>query len=284
MGKNNRRFIFFLRSRRQVVAFLFVMILLGSCSLKWWYEQSDWIMLWRIDLYFDLDRNQSNKVESRLKDLLHQHRKQIVPEHLKFLRGIQERAGDKLSDQEIKWFLEEVQRQYQLIVQHIVHDVALFYSSLTPEQINYYEKEVLKDNEKHEEILRLSVDERQQKKAERTTETLSDWFGGFSDEQEKLIKQQLVTLPDTYEEWYSQRLDRQRIFLLYLREQKGPQILENTLRGWFLNKTFFRFMDNPNMIKVFHNIDDLVTAQQRKHFLDKVQTWIDDFSALTNQK
>ena len=270
---------------RQLAILLFIVTLLGSCSMKWWYEQSDWIMLWKIDLYFDLDRNQSDKVESRIKDLLLQHRKQIIPEHIKFLKGVQKRAVDKLSDQEIEWFLAGIQQQIKVIVQHVVKDVAFFYSSLTPEQIQHYREEILEDNENIEEQLALASEKRRLKKAENITETLGDWFGGLSDVQERQFIRQLLTIPDTYEQWYRERLRRQRLFLQYLREHKGPKILEETLRDWFLIQTPKKWTaNNPVIIKIFRNIDGMVTIKQRKHFRDKLQTWIDDFSSLTNHE
>ena len=76
---------------------------LAGCSLTTGYRYADRVILWKLDHYFDLNRDQRQDLARRLTPLLDRHRHEALPQYEAFLKEIRERVKRGLTGSDIDW-------------------------------------------------------------------------------------------------------------------------------------------------------------------------------------
>jgi len=257
-----------------------VLFLASGCGVKWWYGQSEYLLRYRINQYFDTTTQQADFISRQFKAHLKWHRHEGIPVHINFLVSTQKILADGLTLTEIDWFFEQYHEQLRLIVERLSSDSVQFISLLSREQIDHFSAWRKQENEKYEERLKMSREERLVARAEKTIEFLEDWLGSLSDSQEAEIKKMSLNLPDTFESWYKKKVQQQQQFISVLREHSSSKEIRQALHHFMLPPKEKSAGSSEPLFEMVLAVDRMVTLKQRQHLLDKLQIWIDDLGEL----
>lgn len=274
-------------SGRKLSTILAIVVLstLYGCGVKWWYGQMDYLIRFRMDQYFDTTTQQADFISAEFKKHLLWHRYEGIPIHLDFLVATQKHLADGITRPEISWFLNQYREQMRLLVDRLLTDSVQFLTLLDTKQIDYFSEWQKEDNEKYAERLKMSREERLELRAEKTIESLEDWLGSLSDSQEAEITKLSLQLPDSFESWYQQKVQRQQQFISVLRKNNGKEEIREALYRFLLptDKNSSNGLSEP-VIEMVLAIDRLATPAQRQHLSDKIQEWVDDLSEINRFK
>jgi hypothetical protein len=267
------------------ILLLATLLALSGCGFRWWYAKADYLLQRKIDQYIDLSNEQKHFVKPRLQKHLDWHRIEMIPRHIAFLEQTRDGVLDGVTIDEIHWFSSEYRRQVRRLIGQLAHDSVQLFKTLTPTQIDLFEKRLVEDNTEYEAQRAMTAEQRRERRAEKTVKELKDWLGSLNPEQEKAIVEMSRNLPDNFDEWYQQRLNRQRFFIETLRQKSADSDIE---------AAFFTLMnvDNPDppepipppMVSMILAIDRLATPKQRQNVADKLQSWIDDLQHVLEKR
>ncbi len=263
----------------------YLLFSLASCnSTKIFYDYGDILVSWQVDNYFDLTNEQEEWIEGKIISNLDWHRKNELPDYKLFLVEIKELARDGITMKDLNLIFLKFEKKRDKIFEKITPDIALFLNNLSSNQINYFEKKILEDNEELMEELG-SDQNRLKKRKEYFFKQMEDWFG-------ELSKNQISKLSKLQNKWYRDssnlsknrmlyRLKSQRQFLSLLRSNPDKTTLEKWLREWTSNwtnnanpKRKKRILKNKKRIL---EVNKILTAEQRLFALKELDSWIKVF-------
>lgn len=259
-----------------LIGFLF----LASCSpIKLGYDYVDWVILWKLDDFFELTSEQKEFLNPQVDQLLNWHKTNELPLYVSLLRQVQEKAQDRLTEAELDWIYNQTEKLGDRMVKHVAPDFAVFLASLEEEQIERFSKSFLQMDEQ----LKLSSDESQEKLAEATIERAEEWLGNLSDDQKEQITQLRESIPDISAERLDNREKMMGTLVVFLRQRADAKAIEEKL---------LELMDFESTSSVEYDqlaaaqrkasnnmllaIDQMLTHSQRTHFLQKLDNLIED--------
>lgn len=263
--------------------------MLASCMPTVLYRHADRLVLWKIDEYVDLTSDQKVFARARLKDLLAQHRKGVLPVYERFLIQIKEHSADGLDREELDWMFSTYQQLRADLLRRIMPDGVALVSSLTDRQVGYLEHMFQRDHEKALRKLQEDRHSRLSRRASTTLDWLKDWFGTWTKDQQQRIKELSIALPDLSTARLEYQGERQHDLIRFLQSTKDQKALSGYLEHWLLFPEQSVPPDYQHAVEAMTNavkdmvltIDRMITAQQRAHALAKLQRLIDDVHALT---
>ena len=134
--------------------------LLGSCNtLYLGYNNLNWLTRWRLDSYLDLTSEQDRWLNVQLAEHIAWHRKEELPQYVDFLRDIQTKARDGLTQGEWREGLEKVELGWKRILDRLRPDAAKLLADLDPDQVEELKSEFQEENEEIAERLSEPVAE-----------------------------------------------------------------------------------------------------------------------------
>jgi hypothetical protein len=261
---------------------------LTGCSLATTYRYADRIVLWKLDHYFDLNRDQRHDVAKRLAPLLDRHRHEALPQYETFLREVRQRVERGLSGPDVEWAYATYDRLRTNLFERLVADSGVFLASVDARQVRSFESALEKDHAKAERLTHTSASERLNKRAEATLDWLKDWLGPLTKEQREQIRQWSLALPDTQQVWLAYRQQRQQELLTLLHQPRTPERTAQELRTMFVNHDQTAPQSYQNAVRQMREnaktmalaIDQQVTPEQRRHAVAKLQRLIDQIHDL----
>ena len=280
-------------ARTAAAAALALAALAGCSTVRIGYSQLDTLALWRVDRYFDLDDAQEEVFRTRFRRLHQWHRYDQLPDYADFLAQAKLRLERGLTDEDVHWFLEGLQRRYAIIVERGSDDAAAILLSLTPRQIEFAQERWRRINERFasEYQIGAGIDEQRRASARRTIEMCRDWFGSLSVAQEQMIRERVAQMEMIGPLRQQDRMRRQREFLKLMQLRKDPEAFKAKLRHWLVHWDAGR---SPEYEKVFARsreqrialliaLDRSLTPHQRSMAAGRLQDYIDDFRALSER-
>jgi hypothetical protein len=266
-----------------------VVLIAAACALNTTYRYADWLVLWKINQYFDLNREQKNALAGQLKMHLAHHRKEALPVYVSFLSELRDRVRERVTRRDLEWMFATYDRLRADLFEGFVTDGTAFLVSVDEEQIRNLEQRFKKDNDKAEKLLQESVKERLAERADSTLELLHDWLGPLSKEQERRITELSLALPDTQPLRLKFHRERQQILMQLLRPPRDRDAIAQALRDWVVfperreSPAFRQALQQMRLaiIDMALAIDPMLTRKQREHALRKLQELIDDIKGLS---
>ena len=287
MSMYPRRVDFLANRLKQAGVWLLVGLLIG-CSPTFAYRHADWLILWKIDDYFDLTGEQKAFLRGRLKEVLARHRHEALPVYERFLTEIKKKSSDGLNRDEVDWVFSTYQQLRADLFERIVADGTFFLTSVDTQQTRHLEEAFREDNARAEHLVNETAETRLAKRATATLNWLKDWLGTLTLEQKNRIAALSVTLPDIEPVWVQYQKQRQQEILNLLRSTPSSQAVSQQLRDWLL---FPERSAPPDYRRAFEHmriavkemvlsVDGMITPQQRARALARLQDLINDVHAL----
>jgi Family of unknown function (DUF6279) len=281
--------------RFAIVLLAATLLLAGGCSMfKLAYNNVDVAINWLLDGYFDLQAEQHALLKARVESLQTWHRKQALPEYIEGLKAAQQRARNPITHDDINWFIDVSMRHYVRLIEQAAPGAADLLVTLSPEQIKAMQNKNARNNKKFTKEHKLdgTPDEQRDARAKRMIEVAEDWVGNLSSEQEARIKQTVREWPLYYSLSIANRERRQRELVSLIQNYRDASTLGPLLAEWAQNFEQGRAPEyaalaqenKQRTMDLVLQIDRMLTPKQRVHFIDKLQTYIRDFSALSQSK
>lgn len=280
----------------RLAACILCLLLAGGCSMvRVGYGHLDSVVVWMAHDYFDLHAEQRDAFAQRFERLHAWHRSEQLPEYARFLENVQQRARRGLTAADVLWMIDGFRQRYTRIAAHGAADAADLLATLSQEQIDTFKKQIDKNNRKflREHSSEGTETERRKAVERQMLAQLRDWLGQLSDAQEARVIVMLQTAPLTDKLRHEDRLRRQRDFLALLELRRGDRkIFAQRVRDWLEHREAGR---SPVQVQSFDEswrkraelyaaVDRMLTPEQRKHLLHRLQDYIDDFRELAARR
>lgn len=281
-------------SVRALLAALLLLALSGCSTLRVVYNQADNILLWMAHDYFELEPTQRQEFNARLEPLLKWHRQEALPDYVRFLSEVKKRGEQPYTREDALWMVAGVKARFATLAQKGAPDAAEMLANLTPENFQALEKQFAKVNQKFVREYKLNGSREEQRRArqERTLKRIRDWTGPLTHSQENRIAALNEQIPHTDHLRHQDRQRRQKEFLALLKQRQNKAEFVRVLTPWLADWEKGRAPEvaqalNDSIekrIAMYLEIERLLTPQQRVHVLQKIQSYIEDLSALTAQR
>jgi len=273
------------------LACLLLLGLLTGCSvLSIAYDYADWIVLWRLDHYFNTSPEQEEYLQDRVGRLHQWHRTQELPLYADFLRHIQEEVKIGLSPES----LETLWRDYQDLRAHLAEQLAFhgaqFLLNLQTEQHAYFRTVLQQENQALRKEVGDTPEERVMHRIDSVLDILEFWVGNVTIEQVAAVKSFMQHFPDTTQEYLLYREFRQQQLLDILAQVKDATLIEHHVARWMnasgqdnaspYSEGVQRWQDAVK--RVIIHIDHILTPRQRHHAVKKLQQFIDELDRLSH--
>jgi hypothetical protein len=273
---------------------VFVVLLnLTSCSFtQLAYNYGDFLLLRQIDRYFQVDSQQKVFLKQQLKQFFAWHRQAELPLYAKLLSELKTKAQDGVTQEELEWAFAQFEARRRELFLYLLPTAATFFTTLQPQQLDYFEKEFVKAVPPDQPALSDSDQQRRlEERSEKTIDKMQDWFGRLTDGQIFRIQNLSFALPDVKQEWIDYRETRRREFVTFLRQNPSAEAIIAYLKPWlihpreaYLPQYKAKFLEMEAAVKtMILQVDKLITASQRKKALKRLSGYIKDFKKLSRQ-
>ena len=212
-----------------------IMVALTSCSFTTTaYRYADRLIVWKLDRYFDLNRDQRHELAQRLTPLLDRHRHEALPQYETFLREIRQRVEQGLTGPDVDWAYATYDRLRTDLFERIVADSGAFLASVEARQVRTFESAVQQDNAKAVHLVQTPAPERLKERAQSTLDVVKDWLGRLTKEQQAQIREWSLTLPDVEPMWVASQQQRRQELVTLLHQPRTSDRIARELRSMFV--------------------------------------------------
>ncbi len=261
-----------------------IVVALAGCSLTTTaYRYADRIILWKLDHYFSLNRDQRQDVAQRLTPLLEKHRHEALPQYETFLQEIRQRVERGLTGSDIDWAYTTYDRLRADLLERLVADTGVFLASVDTKQVRVFESTLQKDTIQAARVVQISTPERLNKRVEATLDLVKDWLGPLTKGQKSQIREWSLALPDVEPMWVAYQQQRRQELVTLLHQPRTPERIARELRAMFVyhdqtapqayQSAVSQMRENAKAMALA--IDRGVTPEQRRHAVSKLQRLID---------
>jgi hypothetical protein len=274
---------------RRLLSVLVIWPLLVSCSaIQITYSTADWILLWKLDSYFDLSASQKEYLDQEIKKFHGWHRYRQLPVYSQFLLQIDQFWENGLSQAELETIFASVDHFRVLLANQASPPGAIFLSTVTPAQIQHFQEVLDREHRRLVAKIGKNSEEHLTNRMDSTLKTLASWLGDMSVDQETSIRQWIGEFPDMADVWLAHRKNRQSSLVELLRTSHDALSLQQGLSPWLADS---KAGGTPEYLlasrewregvqKVVLQIDQILTPDQRAHFSKKLQGLIRDIKDL----
>ena len=281
--------------RFRVLCLLAVMVALAACSsIKFAYNQGDTLLYWFVDAYVDLDSEQAGPVKEDIGQLIKWHRKTQLRDYSQFLVKAQGQLAGNITHADLKADYKDIKARTETLAYKALPELTDLALTVKPEQIANIEEKFRKNNDTYrKKFVAIDNDKKQKLRYKKSMEQYELWFGGFSSDQEAVLRKASDARPLDNQVWLDERIIRQKKIISVLREIQAKKLgkeATSALLGNLLKDIFGRF-DSPERKPFFDAYIDstinltltaikIATPAQKAHAQKRMQGWIDDFKVL----
>ena len=260
------------------------LLLLAECksgmAFRVAYNNAPFLVMNRIDSYFDLTSDQERYLKPRLTRLHAWHKKNQMPSLLSFIEDAKTRSADGLSRGELDWAYGKTQSFTDQAVRRGVDDAAGFLATVDERQVGHLAGKMKEYNKELEEYVALPVAERRKQREAKLLKSMRDWVGDLRPDQERKVIALSRTMPETADTYLRYRRERQQQFLALLRSKPGKQKIRQQLVNWSINRNRYypayykrqRDAWEKRFREVVLEVDATLTPEQRKRASSRIDS------------
>jgi hypothetical protein len=275
-------------SKKKII-FIFIILFSISCSTtKVFYNYADLLLLNWVESYVELSEKQRSELNVKVENFFIWHRKSELPKIIIFLEELKVRYGDGINKQDIIWIRSESKIIWKRTLYYAEKDIVSLLLTITDNQVlQAKEKLANKEDDWLVEQSIMSSDELRTHILGRTYKFVEEFLGSLEPIQKQQIKKWIEPDPN----WVAIRLRNREKFQGYLIELlKSKKTLNQNIHSWISYPESHWADEFKNVIEVKRQewetitimIDKISLPRQRKHFLDKLDEYIEDFNDLAD--
>lgn len=274
---------------RLVLVALLASTLLGGCVIRVVYNQLDWLTLWYVDDYVDLDRAQEEQARSLITQTLRWHRATQLPRYAALARTILAGIDAPVSEAFVADRYAEVVVLWDEFLQQVCPDVAALLKTLSDRQVGeLFARLAEKNEELEDDYSGTDSEERRIKQSKAIIRMFRRFTGRLNPAQEVLIRSETEKSHDLSADWLRRRAAWQEAFRVLMDGRKVDPGFEARFTNLVLNPNQFdspgyRELVQENQQRFFRLVADVLgtlTPAQEEHLKRRFTTDANDFDAL----
>ncbi len=266
---------------------LLSLLFLLSCNYYTWaYNHAEWILSWKLHHYLDLTAKQKPLAQAQMNTLANWHRSSQLPKLKKAVRRARKYLRQKKYAPGVKESIAAYKNLRDNLYQGFIQALVPILMELNPQQIDHLQEILEEENQEIRESLDDPAPERLAKRVAGFKSTLEDWLGDLSGQQNKMVEELFLRLPELKPLRLRYRKEQQAHFFAALRQK--PEI--NALGGRLLKIWVQRPPQDPygraliqssKTYEIFLiHLLKTTSPQQRSHLLKKMETLEKDLHSL----
>ncbi|MGX1926756.1 DUF6279 family lipoprotein [Vibrio sp. NH-7] len=177
-------------------------LLLVGCGTKFVYNNMDWLLIDYLEDYVDLNSDQESLIEQRVALLSEWHRSEEIPNYVEHLDELMTLDLKNLTAAQLNAQEEKLRAHTDRIVKRVAPDLAQLIHKLSDEQVDELMDNIRVRHSKYKaKYSQLNEEEVRQVYAERIAESMENWLGRLTKDQERLVEQWSNDLQITTSDW-----------------------------------------------------------------------------------
>jgi len=277
---------------RLALTTILVAVLISGCVVRIVYNQLDWLTLWYVDDYFELDKTQKAEARELIGETLAWHRSTQLPHYASLSRAIRDRVGQPVPEPFIAGAYEEIVALWDQLLRHVAHDAGGLLQTLSDSQVEELFERLAEENlEFEEEYSGVTAAERRVKQDKAIIKAFRRFTGRLSAEQESLIRSRTAKLHDLSAEWLHRRAAWQAQFRVLLTARKSDPQFGNRLASLMLDPNQFdspgyRELVEDNQRQIFSLVAEVLSTlspAQVNKLRKRLDGFVQDFDALIRE-
>ena len=267
---------------------LSALALLGCSTIKFAYNNVDWLLLEQADHYLDLNEAQRKHAEQLVAVRMQAHRREELPEYVATLRQVRVMLADNLTADEVALIKQQMETLYRRTMSATIPGIVSLLTELDEAQIDHLQARFEERNREFEnDFMPGSMQVRLERRVERSTRMVEFFTGSLNAEQVALITRRRNAMPLSAEDWLAYHRSHQQELVAMLRRRASSTELERFLTAWWVN-----LADQPPALarkmkinadawsQLMLALDTTLDERQRQHLLDKLDLFIKELSEL----
>lgn len=275
---------------KHIAALLIFTLALGACSrVGLAYRNLDVIIPWTLGDYLDMNGEQKDWFNERLREHLSWHCTTQLPGYLDWLDRLQSMVeSNQVTDAALQERTAEAKQAIAQTAREITPSAIELLQGLDDKQVAEMNDAFAKDlRKRRKEYVEPPVAQQIKERGERMEKRLGDWLGPLSDKQKQRVAQWSAALGDQNTQWIANRAHWQQQFSAAVAQRQSPEfpqrietLLVNRERLWTADyrKAYANTEAQGRALAV-----DLMaesTPQQRERLLKKIEGVRKDFNDL----
>lgn len=211
-------------------------LLIASCSsLKLGYNNADWLLVYSIDSYLDLDERQEEFLRERARELVAWHRSTQLRGYAELLDSAATRVRGSVAADDVLALQSQITERLAIVAAQAAPDLADLAATLTPAQLDHLQDRLARDMSKARlEAVRFANPESDER-LRRFVDRAETWFGTLKPDQVELVRRMLAERPIDASFWMAERERRQRATVDVLRRIQAERPSRDTAAAWLRN-------------------------------------------------
>ena len=275
---------------KQIAALLIFTLALGACSrVGLAYRNLDVIIPWSLSDYVDMNGEQKDWFNERLKEHLSWHCTTQLPGYLDWLDRLQAMVeSNQVSDAALQERTAEAKQAIADTAREITPSAIELLQGLDDKQVAEMNDAFAKDlRKRQQEYVKPPLAQQIKERGERMEKRLNDWLGPLSDKQKQRVVAWTNALGDQNTQWIANRAHWQQQFSAAVAQRQSPEfpqrietLLVNRERLWTADYRKAYANTEAQARSLFVDLMAESTPQQRQRLLKKIEGVRKDFNDL----
>ncbi|WP_460125079.1 DUF6279 family lipoprotein [Pseudomonas sp. H3_G09] len=275
---------------KQIAALLIFTLALGACSrVGLAYRNLDVIIPWSLSDYVDMNGEQKDWFNERLREHLIWHCTTQLPGYLDWLDRLQAMVeSNQVSDAALQERTAEAKQAIAETAREITPSAIELLQGLDDKQVAEMNDAFAKDlRKRQQEYVKPPLAQQIKERGERMEKRLNDWLGPLSDTQKQRVVAWTNALGDQNTQWIANRAHWQQQFSAAVAQRQSaefPQRIETLLvnreRLWTADYRKAYANTEAQARSLFVDLMAESTPQQRERLLKKIEGVRKDFNDL----
>lgn len=276
------------RQGRWLVLGMFMISVLGGCSVSFGYRYLDVLIAWQVDDYVTWDTQQSPIFKSRVRELIQWHQSTQLLQYVGYLEGIKSDLNSPLTDEQLSEYQHQVSDFYRVILDEAYPESIDLLASLSDQQVDEFSDGLLKQyRELDEKYVSGDLQKIEKARVKRLTKTIKRWIGGLTKEQKKMVTEWNENYQNANKDWLEGRRQWDEDWMAALRERRAPEFDARLKALFFVGDRYqtdayksAMQSNTQNAYQLIRRLQSSLTQHQKNHLDKELNKWIRQFDRL----
>jgi len=280
-------------SNLRYILLIGLVFFIQACSLKYVYNQLDWIVVSYIEDFVTLDEEQSELLDKQIKKSFYWHRDTQLSLYSNWLQRFHHDVESGIDTNTVISHFDTLSTFITNILRRLADDIYVLLPTLTDEQINEILDQLSDTNDdfsdefgdkNHQELVVLHQ--------EKLVERYQEWIGDLSEQQINILNASAKKSDFVYGERYQVRLKWQKLLSEILFKAKAGKDVKQEFKNLFLENNRFKSKATIKRIKarkivstnLIVSISKTLSDDQKQHLFNKIDNYKSLFMELIPEK
>ncbi|MFL9593273.1 DUF6279 family lipoprotein [Aeromonas schubertii] len=265
--------------------------LLVGCSTRLIYYWLDWAIVWQLDDYFSLTRDQRNALDREVRGLMAWHRKSEIPAYGAQLKALSEAVASPMTTAQVDKHLAALEGDLDRLIGDALPRAVRLGETLSDAQFERFLKERRqKLAQKREEFRRSPRDKELSDFTEKMNKRLLFWIGEVKPAQAPLVARWVEWQYELYGPWLDYQLHWWDELEQVLRLKGTPEFApalerllasgDNLMGGRY---TGYTAQSRQRTVQWLSDLSTSLDLSQRAHLYGLLKGYADDFMGMARR-